>query len=186
MIAQTPPPARTRMTNAVYLALPETTQPTELIDGEIIFLPGPNADHQDISMNLTRILLALIPDGRLYAAPTDVVFEEGEILQPDIFWAREGGRCVKIEKRLYGPPDLIVEILSPSTEARDRKAKYLLYERHGVREYWLVNPEEQFAEVYTLADGAFRRVGVFVAGEDAEFTSPLLEKAVGLAAIFTA
>jgi Uma2 family endonuclease len=86
---------------------------------------------------------------------------------------------------MYGPPDLIVEILSPSTEARDRKAKYSLYERHGVREYWMVNPDERFIEVYTLADGTYKRAGVFVAGEDAEFASPLLGKPVALAGIFT-
>jgi Uma2 family endonuclease len=184
MIA-TPPPARTRMTNAEYFALPETIQPSELIDGVFFLLPGPNADHQDISMNLTLILAGIIPNGRLYAAPTDVVLDEGEIPQPDIFWAPEGGRCVKINKRMYGPPDLVVEILSPSTEARDRKAKYSLYERHGVREYWMVNADERFVEVYALADDTYKRVGVYVAGEDAEFTSPLLGKPVALAGIFT-
>lgn len=183
MIA-TPPPAGTRMTNAEFLDSAETNQRAELIDGEV-FVDAPTTNHQILLGRIFLTLHGLIPNGILFLSPIDVVLGEGYIPQPDLVWVAEDSQCVIDPKRLYGPPDLVVEILSPSTEARDRKAKYGLYERHGVREYWMVNADERFVEVYTLADGTYKRVGVFVAGEDAEFTSPLLGKPVALAGIFT-
>ena len=91
--------------------------------------------------------------------------------QPDVMWVAAGSRCVIDKKRLIGPPDLIIEILSPSTEANDRSDKYTLYERHSVREYWIVNPEHRFIEVYTHDGSGFARRGVFIAGQNETFES---------------
>jgi Uma2 family endonuclease len=183
MIAQ-PHPSRTRMTNAEYFALPETNRLVELWDGELIEMAPPTTDHQTASINLIVLLHTLIPDGRLFHAPTDVVFGEGYVPQPDVMWVAAGSRCVIDKKRLIGPPDLIIEILSPSTEANDRSDKYTLYERHGVREYWIVNPEHRFIEVYTHDGSGFARRGVFIAGQNETFESPVLGKPVPLAPIF--
>src|SRR5690606_3367810 len=103
MIAQ-PHPSRTRMTNAEYFALPETNQLVELWDGELIELAPPTTDHQTASINLIVLLHTLIPDGRLFHAPTDVVFGEGYVPQPDVVWVAAESRCVIDKKRLIGPP----------------------------------------------------------------------------------
>lgn len=183
MIAQ-PPPSRTRKTNDEFFALPETNRIVELLDGEVIEMPPPTTDHQAVSTNLIVLLHGLIPDGRLFHAPTDVVFEEGYVPQPDLIWVAAGSPCIVEKKRLLGSPELLVEILSPSTEATDRGEKYALYERHGVREYWIVNPEQRFVELYAHDGRRFVRAGIYAAGRVTAFESPLLGKSVPVASIF--
>jgi Uma2 family endonuclease len=175
--------SKTRMTAAEFFELPETNQPTELIDGEVIVSPSPLYQHQFSSGRLYTLLLTLIPNGVVLYAPMDVHFDEINVVQPDILWIAENSQCVQIDQRLFGPPDLIIEIFSPGTLRYDRREKYELYERFGVREYWMVDPVGQFVEVCVWANGIYRRQGVY--GPDDSFTSPALGgKTVELKGIF--
>lgn len=91
-------------------------------------------------------------------------------------------RCSVGEKRLTGPPDLVVEVLSPGTAKFDRQGKYRAYERHGVHEYWIVDPLHDVLEVWVLEEGRFDRLGAY-AVEDT-FTSPTLGETVTVKDIF--
>jgi len=182
---------RTRLSAQEYMQnYAETTQPMELLDGEISILPTPKDIHQAVSIMLSALLYNYIAThqwGQIRTAPNDVIFDEATVLQPDIFCvAVENAHC-KVEEDGYwhGVPDLCIEILSPSTAKRDRSTKYEAYARFGVREYWLVEPEAQFIEVYTLQEGDYQRVGVF--GTDETFTSAVVAGlTVHVAAVFIA
>jgi Uma2 family endonuclease len=171
-----------RMTAEEFFQLPETTQPTELIDGELIVSPSPVPKHQIISGNLFYLLRGIIPNGILFSAPMDVYFDEHNTPQPDIIWVAANSPCVIGEKRLEGPPDLLVEIFSPGTARRDKQDKYQLYQRYGVREYWMVDTEQQYVEVHTHNGTRYELLGVY--GEGESFASPALGKPVELKGIF--
>lgn len=106
---------QTVVSAAEYARMAETNTPTELIAGVIVVTPAPTPEHQQCSASLYRAVYPLIPNGRLYYAPIDVYFDESNVVQPDLVWVSEGGRCTVGAKWLEGPPDLIVE-----------------YQRHGV------------------------------------------------------
>lgn len=166
---------RTRITVAEFYQLEETNQIIELIDGEIVMSPAPELPHQDATGNIYTMFKSFTQTlgGKVYFAPVDVYFDDSNNAQPDVLWIAPEGRCVaEGTKRLRGAPDLIVEVLSPSTERNDRGKKFLLYQKYGVREYWLVNPAAQFIEVYVLLDGKFSQQGVYA--PDETFTSPVL------------
>lgn len=169
MIAQ---PHHVRMTAEEYFALPESMQPTNLIDGELIVSPSPVPVHQIIHRQLVFYLQTLIPNGQILYSPLDVQLEAGSVVQPDILWIREGGRCVIEAKRLVGPPDLIVELLSPGTASLDKIDKFRLYERHGVTEYWIADPHGAFAEVYRLDGAKYALQGIY--RHDESFVSAVL------------
>lgn len=156
---------QTKVSAAEFLTLPETLQPTELIDGEIVVSPSPVPQHQIIVGNLYHLLRNIISEGILLISPIDLRLDEDNVVQPDIVWLSPKGRCVVREKWLEGAPALIVEVLSPGTARRDRGDKFDLYERHGVGEYWLVDPDGQYVEVYTLNAGHYQRQGLYSPGE---------------------
>lgn len=177
------PAAGTRMTAAEFLELPETTQPIELLNGEILVSPSPVPNHQRTVFNVGKHVETLIPNGEVFLAPIDVYFDDENIVQPDVIWVAENSRCQITERRLEGAPDLIVEVLSPGTERVDRGDKFRLYERLGVREYWLVAPLAQYVEVYRLDGDTFTRLGVFAPGETFE-SAVLGGKMVAVGEIF--
>jgi Uma2 family endonuclease len=113
----------------------------------------------------------------------DVYFDEHNTPQPDIIWVAENSRCVIGEKRLEGPPDLLVEIFSPGTARRDKQDKYQLYQRFAVREYWMVDTDQQYVEVHTHNGTRYELLGVY--GEGESFASPALGKTVELKGIFS-
>ena len=155
---------QTRMTSDEYWQQPETNQIEELIDGELVMTPPPLDVHQKQSLTTLKFFIQTIQTGELRHAPTGVHFEDGYDFEPDIFWiAPDNDHCMLAPdgRYWYGAPNLIVEILSPSTAYRDRGIKFDTYQKHGVREYWLVDPEAAFIEVYRLENGQFMRVGLF-------------------------
>jgi Uma2 family endonuclease len=146
---------RTRLTVDEFFRLyPEETR-IELIDGEVYEMPAPSAKHQDV---LIRILLPM----RIYAdskssgvvltAPVDVIFSEDTVLHPDIVYVSDQS---KVKEKIHGAPDLVVEVVFPSTFKRDITDKMKLYERHGVREYWLAFPLEKTIMVYELTEKGY-------------------------------
>jgi Uma2 family endonuclease len=146
-------PTSLRFTYSDYLLLPEDKR-YELIDGELYLTPAPGTSHQRISRNLGFLLHAHVTErdvGEVLAAPCDVVLSETDVVQPDLlFVARERLEIIE-EKYVSAAPDLVVEILSPSTAERDRTIKAKLYSRAGVRELWLASPEAQTVEVLVSA-----------------------------------
>lgn len=136
--------------------LPEDGRRYEAIDGDLYVTPAPTVRHQRISMRLEWALKTLLQDpgyGELLHAPVGVEFpatEEG--VQPDILFISNARREIVAEDWLRGAPDLVVEILSPSTAARDRGIKRRLYERQGVAEYWIVDPDAEAVEVWRFGD----------------------------------
>ncbi len=156
---------QTKMTAADFEALPDSEQMLELIEGELIVSPPPIPRHQRTVGNVFVLLRDIIANGEVFIAPIEVYLDEKNIPQPDVLWVAENSQCVVTEKRLEGAPDLVVEVFSPGTEKKDRKDKFLVYQRFGVREYWMIDADEEYVEVYQLEDGRFIRLGVFEPGE---------------------
>ena len=137
-----------------YFTYPETTRPMELVYGVVREPPSPRYGHQSIVTRLTTLLGTHVEErqlGRVLVSPMDVVLDEpgALVVQPDvIFIANE--RLDIIRERIWGPPDLAVEVLSPRTAARDRTVKLGWYRRYGVRECWLVDSRRYSVEVVDL------------------------------------
>jgi len=171
--------ARIKFTYEDYKSLPESeTRRYELLGGELVMVPSPTEYHQRISGNLEFILRQFVRGrdfGHVYDAPLDVVLGEGkerEVVQPDILYiSRERSRIIT-EEEIRGAPDLVIEILSPATAERDRTYKKTLYARHGVKEYWIVDPGARSVEVFSLGEKGFELVKAY--GADEVLTSPLL------------
>lgn len=155
--AQQAAAAKKTYTYEDYRKLPEGA-PYQLIGGMLIMTPAPSTYHQIISMKLEVKLASFVMErdlGLVLDAPLDVYFEESETYQPDlVFIARERLSIIKPDK-INGAPDMVVEILSPATAYYDLRRKFKIYEKHGVREYWVIDPEEQSVEIFALQDGRF-------------------------------
>jgi Uma2 family endonuclease len=176
-------PIRSKTTFDDYAAMSESNQLIELIDGEIV-VTSPLEPHSEAFSQIFGFLFVLLGHGKLgklRAAPAGLYIDEVTSFEPDIFWvAPDNEDCfVRPGNRYWqGAPDLVIEILSASTELRDRGIKLQTYQRIGVREYWLVNADAQFIEVYALQEGAFHKVGIFGTGE--QFQSPVLNVTVSV------
>ena len=177
--------AKTRLTADEYKQLPETMQPTELIDGEIIVSPAPLHIHQRLVMKLIQMLLPVVPDGgELVTAPDDVYLDAVNVVQPDVFLIMGEESLCKLGENgyLHGAPDLVCEILSPRTAIYDKREKFTLYEKHGVREYWLIDSANQWIEVFTRQEEKLILMGVY---HQTKFTSPLLQSEIDTNSIFS-
>ena len=177
-------PSTTKKTFADYAALPESNLTTELIDGEIIVTSVLNA-HAELLTRLFGLLFNLLKEGVLRTSTTGLYIDNFNTFEPDIFWiSPENQDCVlrPDDRNWEGAPDLVIEILSPSTAFRDRGIKFRTYQTVGVREYWIADPVLRFIEVYKLQDGYFVQVGVFQSGE--HLMSSVVESAIDLTPIF--
>ncbi len=148
----------TKLTYHDYLLLPEDRKRYEILDGDLFMTPAPLTRHQLIAIRLSHILMAYFethPLGTVLAAPCDVLLSESDVVQPDLLVVLENGQAHIMEKNIQGPPDMIIEILSPSTAARDRELKRKRYEYFGVREYWLVDPENNSLEILKMNNARF-------------------------------
>ena len=158
-----------------YRHTPED-QRFELLDGELIKVPAPNLRHQRIGIRLGALLHAFVQQeglGEVFHAPCDVVLSNTDVVQPDLlFVSDERGHLLLGGDSVLGAPDLVVEILSPATAGRDRTLKRALYARHGVEEYWLVDPDARTVTVLGLGADDFEVVGTY--GEGATMSSPTL------------
>ena len=134
------------------LRMPEDGNRYEFIGGRLYMTPAPVIRHHDISHRLESALRRILEragHGRVFDAPVLVEFPgTGDRVQPDILFVSGERRGIVGEKQLTGAPDLVVEILSPSTAHRDRGIKLDLYARCGVREYWIVDPDEDVVDVW--------------------------------------
>ena len=169
------PKPRLKFTVKDFMSLPGDKR-YQLLDGEMILAPSPTNRHQTIAVNLVMELNQFIRQrnlGRLWFAPLDVVLSDHDVAQPDILFVSNERSSIITDANIQGAPDLVVEILSPGTVDFDRGYKLALYGRHGVREYWLVDPDSETVEVLTLGDEGLAPTVTYGRGE--KLVSPLLE-----------
>lgn len=134
-----------KLTYHDYVLLPEDRR-VELIDGSFLLTPAPNTKHQRISREIEVRIHQWVAEKRLgevFDAPTAVVLSEFDVVQPDILFVAKEHKAMIKDACIEGSPDLVVEILSPGSEKRDMETKKHLYSKFGVREYWIVDPEQE-------------------------------------------
>ncbi len=140
-----------------YLHLPDNKR-YEIIDGDLFIVPSPNESHQRILANLFHALSHYLKQnklGRVYFAPFDVLFSEEDIVQPDIIFVSHENKRIITKDNIKGAPNMIIEVFSPATFKRDMGSKKKLYARHGVQEYWIVDPEHKTVDVFLLKGKEF-------------------------------
>lgn len=171
------------ITLADYRALPESKQRTELINGELIVSPSPKYTHQQIVFETAKVIDE--SEGRTIISPMDLYLDEVTVLEPDIFYLADDNAVCQLRDDDYwygGAPDLVVEVLLPSTAVRNRGVQYNLYQNNGVAEYWIIDPYMLSLEVYVLMDDVYKRQGVH-GGEDT-FKSPALNREIACNRLF--
>ncbi len=137
-----------------YFRMGETQRPMELVYGVVREPPAPRYGHQSVLTHLVALLDEHVRDrqlGQVCVAPVDVVLDEAAalVVQPDIVFVASGHRA-RVKDRIWGAPDLVVEILSPRTAKRDRTTKLAWYRRYGVIECWLVDVRQRSVEVVEI------------------------------------
>ncbi len=137
--------------------LPDDGKRYELIQGDLYVSPARSTEHQKL---VSRLLIALaggLGDSAIVlVAPVDVIFEQTSVVQPDLVIVRAERKAIVTKRAIEGAPDIVIEIVSPGSEDRDRLLKRKLYERHGVLEYWIVDADYGFVDVLRLEDGVYR------------------------------
>ncbi|HLG43322.1 MAG TPA: Uma2 family endonuclease, partial [Planctomycetota bacterium] len=135
--------------------------------GEFAVSPSPGSRHQRIVRKLAAAFESYVKRtgaGEYLFSPMDVILSEEVVVQPDLLFVAKSRRRI-IGDRVRGAPDVVIEVLSPETADRDRFVKRDLYERFGVSEYWILNPDARTAEIFTLQDSAYGAAQVFEAGD---------------------
>lgn len=163
-----------KLTHADYLLFPDDGQRHELLDGEHYVTAAPRLRHQRISQNLSDALSPFARQHRLgsvFVAPLDVILSDHDVVQPDLMFISNERREIE-QDWVRGAPDLVVEILSPSTRARDEGLKRRIYEERGVREYWVVDPEAEAVRIWRFEEDP--QADPTHLDREAELTTPLL------------
>jgi Uma2 family endonuclease len=151
-------------------SFPESNQPMELWNGEIIMPPAPTPSHQDSVFDfgiLLRNWVAQRKLGKVYISPLDMVLAPQQVTQPDVLFVSKA-RLGIVKKAIFGPADLVAEVVSGSSHQQDRIRKRDLYEQHSVKEYWLIDPTGGTVEVFFLTGGQYKLVGRWRSGENAK------------------
>lgn len=169
------PNPRIKFTVKDYMSTPEGTR-YQLLDGEMILAPSPTTRHQRILRGLSSALGDYVDTnnlGEVFLSPLDVVLSDHDVAQPDIMFVSNVRIDIVTEANIQGAPDSVVEILSPGTAYYDQGYKMALYGRHGVREYWLVDPGTETVDVLILGQEGLEPHRTYRMGDT--LASPLLE-----------
>ncbi|MGE3844019.1 MAG: Uma2 family endonuclease [Vicinamibacterales bacterium] len=173
-----PASAGIKLTYEDFLLFPNDGKRHEVIDGEHHVTPSPSTKHQEVSGNLFWLLRSYLeahPCGRIFSAPFDVVFSEFDVVEPDLLYMSHArAEQVLTAANVRGAPELVIEIGSPSTRRRDETTKRRLYERCGVSEYWVVDPELDVVRVYRRLGDRFDRPVELSREAGDTLTTPLL------------
>jgi len=170
----------TKLTYADYLQFPDDGLRHEIIEGEHYVTGSPITKHQRILLMLSYLLQSHLeghPGGQILFAPFDVLLSEFNVFVPDLIYLSKARAPQLTAKNLQGAPDLVVEILSASTRARDVRLKRDVYDRTGVVEYWTIDPEHEVVTVHRRAPGTPAGSGfddIAVLTPDDVVTTPLL------------
>jgi len=143
-----------QLTYEDYLLFPDDGKRHEIIDGDHSVTPAPKTKHQKISFNLSLALGSFVKKGGIglvFAAPYDVILSDENVVQPDLLFVSTARASIVTDDNIRGAPDLVVEIISETTRRKDEVTKRKLYERFGVQEYWIVDPELETVKIYTRA-----------------------------------
>jgi Uma2 family endonuclease len=166
------PATSTKLTYEDYCLLPDDGRRHEIIDGEHYVNPAPNIPHQRISRKIVFTLTQHVEQhdlGEVFYAPCDVVLSAFDVVEPDILFVSKARRHIIGTANIQGAPDLVVEILSPSSRQYDEVFKLKRYDAAGVAEYWIVDPDAETIVVHRRRGANF----VIVAFDDL-ITFPLL------------
>ena len=167
-----------KLTYDDFVLFPDDGLRHELIDGEHYVTPSPIRKHQAIVGNLHFLLRAYLEArdaGRVFVAPFDVLFSSFDVVEPDLLYiSRERLADVLTTANVKGAPDLVVEVASPGTRRRDETIKRRLYERFGVAEYWVIDPEVDTIRIYRQEAAGFARPAELLLESGDTLTTPLL------------
>jgi len=147
---------------------PDDGKKYEVIDGELYVSPAPVFEHQRRLNRLNKWVIIWVDDhdlGIVVTAPTGVVLNEENGIEPDLVFVAKEREHIITRRGVEGAPDLVVEVLSPSTEARDRGLKLHRYAASGVPHYWIMDPNGPHIEERVLGEDGYRLVGTFGPGE---------------------
>ena len=178
--------ARVLLTYDDYAALPDDGHRYELYEGELVMTPSPRTRHQVVVGNLHVMLAEHVQRrgfGEVFVSPIDVILSRISVLQPDLVYVERARLGIVTERAIEGAPTLVVEVLSPSTDRRDRSVKQAIYTQYGVVHYWIVDPVAQTVEALRLRDGAYEIVGR-LAGATPTALPPLTELSLDPAAVW--
>ncbi|GAC1354672.1 MAG: Uma2 family endonuclease [Ktedonobacteraceae bacterium] len=157
-------PKQGEWTYSDYVALTDDGEWYEIVNGVLVMAPSPDGPHQDSVLRFGHYLLIHVEFtglGKVVIAPSDVVLSPDNVYQPDVFVVLKAHLERVQEKRVVGPPDLVIELASPSTALYDRLTKYDTYARFGIPEYWIAKTATRTIEVLVLEEGKYRSLGVF-------------------------
>ncbi len=160
-----PGPEQGQWMYETYAAL-EDGRRYEVVDGVLYMSPAPNIDHQNIVLEFAyhlKRIMNVTHAGHVFIAPVDVQLAPDIVVQPDVLILLESSFSKITKACIKGAPDLIIEVTSPGTAVYDRRDKYDLYARTGVREYWLVDPATRTVEILQLHAGVYHTQGTFAA-----------------------
>lgn len=140
------------MTYDQYAAMPDDGQRYEIFEGEMLLMsPGPSSPHQSVNRELEFILMqSCRMDYVIFDAPLDVILSQTTVLQPDILMIHRSRQHIVTKRGIEGPPDLVVEIVSPGSRKRDKVSKMHLYAKYEVPEYWIIDTDSRILEQYRL------------------------------------
>ena len=163
-----------KLTYADYAKTPDDER-YELLDGQLVKVPTPLVNHQRVLGNLMLKVASFVWDrnlGRVYPRPTDVVLSDTTVVEPDILFVSSQRSNIITPENIQGAPDLVVKIFDPPTAERDRTVKVDLYAQHGVKEYWIVDPDAKTIMVLLRGESRFEVSGIY--GEGQTGSSPTL------------
>lgn len=167
---------KTRYTYSDYCELPDDGNRYEIIDGVLYMAPAPHPRHQRILFNIAALFAPFAIGenalGEAFFAPIDVIFASEDVFQPDLIFISRERLHIITDRGLEAPPDLVVEVLSPSTRSRDLNLKRRRYAHFGVQEYWPIDPENRTIRALTLNGDNYVERGTFGVGD--ELTTPLV------------
>jgi Uma2 family endonuclease len=167
----------TKLTYDDFLLFPDDGKRHELIDGEHYVSASPNVRHQRVLIRFLRVMSAFVEERRLgevFVAPLDIVLSIHDVVEPDLLFVSTERATIIGQANLRGAPDLAVEVLSPSNRRYDEVLKRELYERAGIQEYWLVDPEADTVKVFRRDGERFGRPLLFSRHDGDVLTTPLL------------
>ncbi|MDQ7822581.1 MAG: Uma2 family endonuclease [Candidatus Eremiobacteraeota bacterium] len=154
-------PERPPLTYEDYAAFPDDRNRYEIMEGELYMTPGPGTKHQKLSGRLFSILSTYIEhleEGSFYYAPLDVILDNRTVMQPDLLYLSKERASLESERGIEGPPDLVIEILSPSSMRNDRVFKFRIYAKYRIEWYWMLDPDTKVLEEYALSGEGYTLV----------------------------
>jgi Uma2 family endonuclease len=167
-----------RLTYDDLVRMPDDGLRHEIIDGVHYVTPSPVRRHQDLSgrlfLAIGNYLASHAGAGWLYHAPFDTVFSRWDVVEPDLLFVAADQSAILTDANIQGAPALVVEILSPATRGRDLRVKKQLYDRGGVREYWIVDPKANTVTIYRRSGDESFPVAPSLPEEAGVLTTPLL------------